>query len=152
MKFSPAQKNYFVIEKELLALILALKNFEVYAPPFGSTVKMYTDHHPLKYLNGLTTKNQRLNRWSLFLHSYHLGVSHIKGLIMTLPFAYLDRWQRSFVCFHCIVFLSYSHTQERIFQRKFLFGWGRVTYSISHAMYVLYHAVSMDQTFREDWH
>ena len=49
-KFSPAQRNYSVIEKELLALILALQHFSVYIPPFGPSVKVYTDHHPLKYL------------------------------------------------------------------------------------------------------
>ncbi|MPC72259.1 hypothetical protein E2C01_066557 [Portunus trituberculatus] len=42
-KLSPAQRNYSVIEKKLLALILALKHFEVYVPAFGSTV---TIHRP----------------------------------------------------------------------------------------------------------
>ena len=78
-KFSPAQKNYSVIEKECLALILSLEHFEVYVPAFGPIVKVYTDHHPLKYLNSLKTKNQRLTRWSLFLQSYNLDVRHVKG-------------------------------------------------------------------------
>lgn len=78
-KFSGAQKNYSVIEKELLSLILALQHFSVYIPPFGFEVRVYTDHHPLKYLNSLKTKNQRLTRWALFLQQFNLSINHIKG-------------------------------------------------------------------------
>ena len=78
-KFTPAQQNYSVIEKELLALILALQHFAVYIPAFGPTIRVYTDHHPLKYLNELGAKNQRLTRWSLFLQQYSLKISHVKG-------------------------------------------------------------------------
>lgn len=78
-KFNSAQKNYSVVEKELLALILAMQHFSVYVPPYGPCVKVYTDHHPLTYLRQLTTKNQRLTRWSLFLQQFNLNIKHIKG-------------------------------------------------------------------------
>lgn len=79
-KFSSAQRNYSVIEKELLALVLALQHFEVYVPAFGPEIKVYTDHHPLRYLEKLKTKNQRLTRWSLYLQQYALKIQHVKGV------------------------------------------------------------------------
>jgi hypothetical protein len=79
-KFNNAQKNYSVVEKELLAMILALQHFAVYIPPYGPRVKVYTDHHPLKYLSCLKTKNQRLTRWSLFLQQFNLDIQHVKGV------------------------------------------------------------------------
>ena len=79
-KFSKAQRNYSVIEKELLALILALQHFSVYIPAFGPTVSIYTDHHPLKFLKTLKAKNQRLTRWNMFLQQYNLDIRHIKGV------------------------------------------------------------------------
>lgn len=56
-KFSPAQRNYSVNEKELLALILSLQHLHVFVPAFGPTLKLYSDHHQLKYLNGLRATN-----------------------------------------------------------------------------------------------
>ena len=77
-KFNPAQRNYSVIEKELLSLILALQHFEVYLCS-GDLITVYTDHHPLKFLSKFKHKNQRLTRWSLFLQEYNLDVKHIRG-------------------------------------------------------------------------
>lgn len=78
-KFNSAQRNYSTIEKELLALVQALQHFSVYACPSGPTVIIYTDHHPLKYLNHFRDKNQRLTRWSLYLQEFDLDVRHVKG-------------------------------------------------------------------------
>lgn len=78
-KFTPAQMNYSTIEQELLSLILALQHFHVYVGPSGSTVQVFTDHHPLKYLSKFRDKNSRLTRWSLYLQEYNLKVNHIRG-------------------------------------------------------------------------
>ena len=48
-KFNSAQQNYSVVEKELLAIILALQFFSVYLPPFGPVIFIYTDHHPINF-------------------------------------------------------------------------------------------------------
>jgi len=78
-KFNSAQKNYSTIEKELLSLILGLQHFAVYLNPSGHEITVFTDHHPLKYLNKFRDKNQRLTRWSLYLQEFHLNIIHIKG-------------------------------------------------------------------------
>ena len=79
-KFNRAQRNYSVVEKELLALILALQHFAVYLPPCGPPITIYTDHHPLQFLAKFRNKNQRLTRWSLLLQEYTLEIRHIRGV------------------------------------------------------------------------
>lgn len=76
-KFNRHQLNYSVVEKEALALIWSLQQFQVYVG--SGPVVVYTDHNPLTFLNSLHCPNQRLIRWSLFLQSYSLEIHHIKG-------------------------------------------------------------------------
>ena len=79
-KFDKAQRNYSVVEKELLALILALQHFAVYLPSYGPEITVYSDHHPLQFLAKFKNKNQRLTRWGLMLQEYNLDVHHIRGV------------------------------------------------------------------------
>ncbi len=79
-KFTACQKNYSVIEKEALALVLSLKHFDVYVGGGCTPLVVYTDHNPLTFLNSLQCPNQRLVRWSLFLQSYSLDIRYIKGI------------------------------------------------------------------------
>ncbi len=65
-KFKGYQRNYSVIEKEALALVMALKHFDVYIGA-GCLLVVYTDHNPLTFLRSLQNPNQRLMRWALFL-------------------------------------------------------------------------------------
>ncbi|MCP4254324.1 MAG: DDE-type integrase/transposase/recombinase, partial [Candidatus Scalindua sp.] len=79
-KLNSAQCNYSVIEKELLALILSLQYFGVYIQSAPGPIIVFTDHHPLKFLNKFRNQNQRLTRWSLLLQEYSLDIRHIKGV------------------------------------------------------------------------
>ena len=78
-KFNKSQRNYSTIEKECLALLLALQHFEVYVSSSSLPVVVYSDHNPLVFLHKLKSKNQRLLRWSLMLQEYVLDIRHIKG-------------------------------------------------------------------------
>lgn len=69
-KFDSYQLNYSTIENEALALIWALKHFDVYVCSGVVPVVVYTDHNPLTFLNLLPCPDQRLIRWSLLLQSY----------------------------------------------------------------------------------
>ncbi|XP_076030460.1 uncharacterized protein LOC143018764 [Oratosquilla oratoria] len=82
-KLSPAQKNYSTIEKETLALVQALIHFEVYLGS-STTIQVYSDHNPLKFLQTMKNKNPRLTRWSLFLQPFNLTIYHIKGVFNVL--------------------------------------------------------------------
>jgi len=79
-KYDKHQQRYATVEKEALALMLALQHFEVYLAVTSDPVTVYTDHNPLTFINRLKTKNQRLLRWSLILQEYNLEIVHIKGI------------------------------------------------------------------------
>ena len=78
-KFLKYQKNYSVVEKETLGLVLALEHFDVYLGSTPYKIKVYTDHNPLTFLKTMKNKNQRLVRWSLALQEYNLEIQHIPG-------------------------------------------------------------------------
>ena len=78
-KFLKYQKNYSVVEKETLGLVLALEHFDVYLGSTPSKIKVYTDHIPLTFLKTMKNKNQRLVKWSLALQEYNLEIQHIPG-------------------------------------------------------------------------
>ena len=78
-KFLKYQKNYSVVEKETLGLVLALEHFDVYLGSTPFKIKVYTDHNPLTFLKTMKNKNQKLVRWSLALQEYNLEIQHIPG-------------------------------------------------------------------------
>ena len=78
-KFNKSQRNYSTIEKECLALILALEHFEVYLSNLPSPILVFSDHNPLVFIHKMKNQNQRLVRWSLMLQEYNLEIRHIKG-------------------------------------------------------------------------
>ena len=59
-KFNQSQRNYSTVEKECLAIILALTHFEVYVPSTMEPIVIYSDHNPLVFLHKLKNNNQRL--------------------------------------------------------------------------------------------
>jgi phospholipid-translocating ATPase len=78
-KFNKHEKNYSTIEKEGLALILALQHFEVYLNPTVEPVLVYTDHNPLVFVNRMKYQNRRILRWSLILQEFNLDIRHVAG-------------------------------------------------------------------------
>lgn len=78
-KFSRTQCKYSTIEKEALALLMALKHFEVYLGGSTTPIKVYTDHNPLIFLNRMYNTNQRLMRWSLALQEFNIEIAHKRG-------------------------------------------------------------------------
>ncbi len=81
-KFNHHQVNYSTIEKEALALLLALQHFEVYVGSSSQPVDVYTDHNPLIFLQQMSNKNHRLMRWSLICQVLICKLSTRKGLTM----------------------------------------------------------------------
>ena len=78
-KLNRHQKNYSTIEKEALALVLAVQHFEVYVSSVVGDVVVYSDHNPLTFLAKFQSSNARVFRWSLILQPYGLKVKHIAG-------------------------------------------------------------------------
>lgn len=63
-----AEKNYPTIEKELVAIVWAVKHFRPYL--FGRNFKIMTDHKPLLYLFGMKDPSSRLLKFRLILEEY----------------------------------------------------------------------------------
>lgn len=72
-----AEVNYCTIEKELLAIVWAVKHFRPYL--YARKFKVLTDHRPLVYLFGMTNPSSRLTKFRLILEEYDFTVSYIKG-------------------------------------------------------------------------
>ena len=84
-KFNKHQRNYSTIEKECLALVLAIQHLEVYICCSVAPIQVFSDHNPLTFLHKIKNKNQRLLRWSLLLQEFDLNISHIKGKDNVIP-------------------------------------------------------------------
>lgn len=72
-----AERNYPTIEKELLAVVWAVKHFRPYL--YGRTFKIITDHKPLVYLFNLKDPSSRLLKFRLLLEEYDYVVEYVKG-------------------------------------------------------------------------
>ncbi|CAK1597489.1 unnamed protein product [Parnassius mnemosyne] len=72
-----AEKNYPVIEKELTAIVWAVKYFRPYL--FGRTFTVMTDHKPLIYLFGMKDPSSRLIKYRLILEEYDFKIVYVKG-------------------------------------------------------------------------
>ncbi len=72
-----AEINYSTIEKELLAIIWAVKYFRPYL--FGREFTILSDHKPLQWLFNVNDPGSRLLRWRLKLAEYNYKIQHISG-------------------------------------------------------------------------
>lgn len=71
------ERNYPIIEKELLAIVWALKYFRPYL--YGRPFKVRTDHKPLVYLFNMKDPSSRLMKFRLTLEEYNFEVEYVKG-------------------------------------------------------------------------
>jgi len=72
-----SELNYTVTEKELLAIIYAVKKF--YSIIAGYKTKICTDHKALIFLNLCKNPTPRIIKWLLYLQPLKLDFEHIEG-------------------------------------------------------------------------
>ncbi|CAH1720138.1 unnamed protein product [Aphis gossypii] len=72
-----AENNYSVIQKELLAIVWAVKYFRPYL--YGRHFTIITDHRPLTYLFGIKDASSQLMRWRLQLADYDYTIKYRAG-------------------------------------------------------------------------
>jgi hypothetical protein len=70
--------NYATTEKELLAMVFAIKKFRSYL--VGAKVIVYIDHAALKYLLTKKDVKPRLIQWMLLLQEFDLKIRDKKGV------------------------------------------------------------------------
>ena len=74
-----AETKYSTIERELLAIVWAVKHFRPYL--FGRKFTLITDHRPLTWLFSIKDPGSRLARWRLKLEEYTYKIEHKPGKI-----------------------------------------------------------------------
>src|SRR5882757_2211124 len=72
--FSPAEKNYQIYDRELLAIIRALETWRHYLLGSEFPVIIHTDHKNLTYYRDARKLSPRQSRWQLLLSQYDLIV------------------------------------------------------------------------------
>ena len=86
-KMSPAECNYEIYDKELLAIVRAFEEWrpELAGTDPGKPVKVLSDHRNLEYFMTTRQLNRRQARWSEFLSEFHFQVQYRPGKQGTKP-------------------------------------------------------------------
>ena len=79
-KHSPAECNYEIYDKELLAIILAFKEWHPLLEGANHPVEIVSDHRNLTYFTTNRLLNYRQTRWSEFLSRLNYKINYRPGL------------------------------------------------------------------------
>ena len=80
--FSPAERNYDIYDRELLAVIHTLKHWRHYLQGTAHPVTLLTDHKNLTYFRQPQKLSRRQARWMMFLQDFDLHFIHLPGSAM----------------------------------------------------------------------
>jgi hypothetical protein len=78
-KLKPAEMRYSATERELMAIVKAVKHWRVYLHGSPHPVLLRSDHKPLVYLNGKSELGMRLSRWMEELSDMTFEIGYVKG-------------------------------------------------------------------------
>lgn len=78
-QFTPPERNYPIHDKELLAVIVALKNWRHFLQDSRHDTTVLTDHKNLEYFLHTKTLNRRQARWAEFLGEFNLRIKYRPG-------------------------------------------------------------------------
>ena len=76
---SPAERNYEIYDRELLAIIRALKEWRHYIQGSPHTTIVLSDHKNLTYYREAKKLNRRQAQWSLYLSEFDVKLVHTLG-------------------------------------------------------------------------
>ncbi len=78
-RLSPAERNYDIGNRELLAIKLALEEWRHWLEGSGVPFVVWTDHKNLKYIQSAKRLNSRQARWALFFGHFDFSISYRPG-------------------------------------------------------------------------
>ena len=84
-----AQRKYSALERELLAIVLAIEHFHHLV--FGHELTVISDHQPLSWVASAKKLNARIARWLIRLNIYQFRIVYRKGRLHGNADA-LSRW------------------------------------------------------------
>jgi hypothetical protein len=76
-QLNDAEKNYPVHEKELLAIVKALKKWRSHL--LGAHFEVFTDHRTLEYFQSQKEMSRRQMRWSMYMADFDYNITYIRG-------------------------------------------------------------------------
>lgn len=79
------ERNYVIHDKEMLAIIEALKEWRHYLEGSELPFEIWTDHKNLEYFRTARKLNRRQARWSLLLAQFDFELHHRPGRTMGRP-------------------------------------------------------------------
>ena len=77
--FTPTERNYDIYERELLAVLKALKHWRPHLAAMEIPVTVLTDHANLTFWKNPQNVNRRVARWFALLQDYNLVIKHVPG-------------------------------------------------------------------------
>lgn len=84
-KLNPAEMNYEIHDKELLAIVAALKAWRRYVEGTEEPVRIITDHQPLTYFHSKRMLSRRQARWNEVISEINYRIEYRTGKKSTKP-------------------------------------------------------------------
>ena len=78
-KFSPAEINYDIHDKELLAVIESFRNMRAWLMGTAQPISVVCDHKNLEYFMSSRVLNRRQARWAMFLSNFDFTLTWAPG-------------------------------------------------------------------------
>ena len=78
-KMSPAELNYPIYDKELLAIVSCFKEWRVYLEGSLHQIEVLTDHKNLEYFLSSKILNRRQSRWAEFISGFDFKICYVVG-------------------------------------------------------------------------
>lgn len=82
---SPAERNYDIYDKEMLAVVKALEHWKMYLQGTEDPLGIITDHKNLVYFQNSRITNQRQARWADLLTHYNYTIGYRPGIKSGIP-------------------------------------------------------------------
>ncbi|EEB88901.1 hypothetical protein MPER_13072, partial [Moniliophthora perniciosa FA553] len=76
---APAERNYEIYDREMLAIIRALEDWRHYLEGLPESFEIITDHRNLEYWRTAQDLSRRQARWSLWLSRFDFRLTHKPG-------------------------------------------------------------------------
>jgi hypothetical protein len=75
----PAEQNYDIYDKELLAIVHAFEAWRHYLEGSTHAIDVFSDHSNLTYFTTAQRLTRRQARWSIFLTRFDFRILHKPG-------------------------------------------------------------------------
>ncbi len=79
-KISPAEINYEIYDKELLAVVESLRDMRAWLISTPTPIAVVSDHKDLEYFMTSRVLNRRQARWSMFLSEFNFRLAYAPGI------------------------------------------------------------------------